>query len=119
MPDVYPLMDLFVLPSLREPFGLVLLEAMASGVPVLATAAGGPLDFIQSGINGILAPPADPSKMAEQIDLVLSNPDLRMAIGRRGYETVRCNYDVLETVRKIEETYYSLSGKRRQIPNIE
>ena len=110
MPDVYPLMDLFVLPSLREPFGLVLLEAMASGVPVLATAAGGPLDFIQSGINGILAPPADPSKMAEQIDLVLSNPDLRMAIGRRGYETVRCNYDVNETVKKIEETYHALSG---------
>jgi glycosyltransferase involved in cell wall biosynthesis len=116
MPDVYPLLDLFVLPSLREPFGLVLLEAMATSVPVLATAAGGPLDFIQSGINGILVPPADSSKLAEQIDLLLSNPDLLKTIGKKGCETVKRSYDVRDTVCKIEQTYHS-QIKQRGKPN--
>ena len=115
MPDVYPLLDLFVLPSLREPFGLVLLEAMASNIPVIATAAGGPMDFIRSGVNGILVPPSDPVKLAEQIDMMLSNPDRLMALAKRGYETVKRGFDVRKTVRTIEETYRSLIGKKRHI----
>lgn len=116
MPDVYPLLDLFVLPSLREPFGLVLLEAMASNIPVIATAAGGPIDFIQSEVNGILVPPADPMKLAEQIDMMLSNPDRARTLAERGYETVKRGFDVRKTVRTIEQTYHSLDGKKRHIP---
>jgi len=116
MPDMYPLLDLFVLPSLREPFGLVLLEAMASNIPVIATAAGGPMDFIRSGVNGILVPPADPIKLAEQIDMMLSNPDRSRTFAKRGYETIKSSFDIRKTVRKIEDTYRSLVGKRVHIP---
>jgi glycosyltransferase involved in cell wall biosynthesis len=118
MPDLYPLLDLFVLPSLREPFGLVLLEAMASNIPVIATAAGGPMDFIRSGVNGILVPPADPMKLAEQIDLMLSNPDRSRTLAKRGYETVKSSFDIRKTVRTIEETYRSLVGKRVHMPKV-
>ncbi len=105
MADIYPLMDIFVLPSLREPFGLVLLEAMASGVPVIATASGGPLDFIHSGINGLLVPPADPKELADKMDFLLSHPERREEIARQGYETVRKNYGIKDTVRQICDVY--------------
>lgn len=119
MPNVYPLLDLFVLPSLREPFGLVLLEAMASNIPVIATAAGGPMDFIRSGVNGILVSPADPMKLAEQIDMMLSNTGRSRTLAERGYETVISSFDVHETVRKIEEIYHSLLVKREHIMQAE
>ena len=107
MADIYPLMDIFVLPSLREPFGLVLLEAMASSVPVIATASGGPLDFIQSENNGVLVPPSDPKTLAAQIDFLLSTPDRSRAIAQQGYGVVKRNYNIQKTVRKIDEIYYS------------
>ena len=105
LPEVYPLMDLFVLPSLREPFGLVLLEAMASEVPVLATSAGGPLDFIESGVNGMLVPPASPRALAAQIEFLLSDMDQLREIAGRGYDAVVQKYGIKETVRKTEEVY--------------
>lgn len=105
--DIYPLMDLFVLPSLREPFGLVLLEAMASGVPVISTASGGPLDFIQSGVNGILVPPSDPIELAAQIDFLLSDPEIAVAIAKQGYETVQKGFDIKETTRQVCDLYHS------------
>ncbi len=103
--DIYPLMDIFVLPSLREPFGLVLLEAMASGVPVIATASGGPVDFIQSGVNGILVPPVDPIQLASQIDSLLSDPVRSKTIAQAGYEKVKNSYCIKETVLNICDVY--------------
>lgn len=103
--DIYPLMDIFVLPSLREPFGLVLLEAMATGIPVVATASGGPVDFIQSGFNGVLVPPADPIKLASQIDSLLSNQVRSRTIAQEGYETVKKSYGIKETALKICDVY--------------
>ena len=73
------------------------------------------MDFIRSGVNGILVPPSDPVKLAEQIDMMLSNPDRLMALAKRGYETVKRGFDVRKTVRTIEETYRSLIGKKRHI----
>ena len=107
--DIYPLMDIFVLPSIREPFGLVLLEAMASCVPVIATASGGPLDFIESGVNGILVPPSNPKELAAQVDFLLSKPDQATVMAQRGYDTVRENYDIKETVRRVCDVYRSIA----------
>lgn len=107
MADIYPLMDLFVLPSLREPFGLVLLEAMASCIPVIATSSGGPPDFIKSGYNGILVSPSKPRELAAQIEFLLSNPDKKGDIAQRGYETVQKGYSIKETARKVCDVYRS------------
>lgn len=114
--DVYPLMDLFVLPSPREPFGLVLLEAMATGVPVIATSSGGPLDFIQSMVNGILVPPAEPVILASQIDFMLSNHERSHAIAQKGCETIRKHYDIRKTVEEIERLYHACDAKAEHMP---
>ncbi|HOH72172.1 MAG TPA: glycosyltransferase [Syntrophales bacterium] len=103
--NIYPLMDIFVLPSLREPFGLVLLEAMATGIPIIATSSGGPVDFIRSGVNGVLVPPADPIKLASQIDSFLSDPVRSKTVAQAGYDTVKKGYGIKETVLKICNVY--------------
>ena len=106
--QIYPVMDLFVLPSLREPFGLVLLEAMASGIPVVASSSGGPLDFIYSGENGILVPPKNPDALAEKIIDLLCDTLKLNDIANEGYRSARENFNVNKTVKRIEEVYLSL-----------
>ena len=103
--ELYSLLDLFVLPSRREPFGLVLLEAMASQVPVVATAAGGPLDLIHSGANGLLVAPSDARELASGIEFLLGNPEQAKAMALQGYETVRKGYRIQDTARSIGDLY--------------
>ena len=78
--------DMFVLPSLAEPFGLVLLEAMSLRKPVIATNAGGPREIVVDGSTGTLIPPANPSAMAAAIRAFISNRDTIAKMGERGYE---------------------------------
>lgn len=75
--------DLLVLPSAAEGFGLVLIEAMAAGVPVVATDVPGIRDVVRHGQTGLLVPPASPPALAEAIRAVLERPDLRDELVRR------------------------------------
>lgn len=76
--------DVFVLPSRAEPFGLVLLEAMALGKPVIATRAGGPLEIVLEGETGRLIPPSDPPQLAAALTALLRDPVVRERMGARG-----------------------------------
>ena len=76
--------DLFVLPSLAEPFGLVLLEAMVLGKPVVTTAVGGPLEIVLPEETGLLVPPSQPEMLAQAIVRILSQPGAMETMGRRG-----------------------------------
>ena len=105
---LYPALDLFVLPSIREPFGLVLLEAMACQIPVLATESGGPLDFIKSGITGVLVPPKDADKLAAEIENILLNKNRAKMLAAEGRKFVEQNYDVRKTVKKVENLYFTI-----------
>ncbi len=76
--------DVFVLPSLAEPFGLVLLEAMALDIPVVATRAGGPLEIVVDQQTGLLVTPSAPGEMAAALLELLSDSGRRREMGRRG-----------------------------------
>jgi glycosyltransferase involved in cell wall biosynthesis len=76
--------DVFVLPSLAEPFGLVILEAMALGKPVISTAMGGPLEIVVNGKTGLLVKPSSPEELAAAILKMLADPSGRAAMGRNG-----------------------------------
>ena len=92
VPDAGPyveLMDVAVNASEEEPFGIVLIEAMAAGVPVVAVARGGPCDIVESGVSGVLAPSGEPGALADAIDVLISDPGRRTAIGAAGQKRCR------------------------------
>lgn len=85
MADVMDGFDIFCHTSVvAEPFGLVLLEAMSVGTPVIAAAAGGPLTILQDGVSGVLSPPGDAPALARAIAGLLDDPDRAARIGAAG-----------------------------------
>jgi phosphatidylinositol alpha-1,6-mannosyltransferase len=88
----YARSDIFALPSTGEGFGMVFLEAMAFGKPVVAAASGGSTDLIQDGANGLLVPPHDVEQLAHALERLLKDESLRSRLGRCGAETVRRQY---------------------------
>jgi len=86
--------DIFVLPSIKfqnqtEGLGVVLLEAMASGVPVIGSNIGGIPDIIKNNVNGLLVPPGDSKALAMAIIMILQDPDLAERLRKAGLETVK------------------------------
>lgn len=79
--DLYRGADLFVLPSQTESFGLVFAEAMASGLPILATRVGGIPDLVRHGLDGLLVEPADPHALRAALARLIANPAERRAMG--------------------------------------
>ncbi|TCL36082.1 glycosyltransferase involved in cell wall biosynthesis [Anaerospora hongkongensis] len=88
VPEIMKDLDVFVLASLEEPFGLVTVEALAAGIPVVATNTGGTTEIITDGETGLLIPPEDPSKMAEAVITILSDPDLANQFRANGLNRV-------------------------------
>lgn len=86
--DPYPWIDaldvLVHASTLPEPFGLVLVEAMALGTPVVATAAGGPLEIVEDGVSGLLVPPGDASAMAGAVRRILGDSALAAGLAAAG-----------------------------------
>jgi glycosyltransferase involved in cell wall biosynthesis len=92
LPAVYRAADIFVLPSHSESCAMALLEAMACGLPVVATAVGGTSELVQDGINGCLVPPESPEALAAALARLIADPALRRAMGARNSELVRESY---------------------------
>jgi glycosyltransferase involved in cell wall biosynthesis len=88
LPEIYPAADAFVLPTLYETFALVCLEAMASGLPVLASPVGGIEDYLRDGENGIHIP-HDPAVIARKVDEFLADKELQSRLRAAGLETVQ------------------------------
>ncbi len=77
-----------------EPFGLVIVEAMALGRPVIATVGGGPSEIISDESDGILTPPDDPGALARAMIALIDDPDRRRALGTRGRDLVRARFSI-------------------------
>jgi glycosyltransferase involved in cell wall biosynthesis len=91
-----------------ESFGRVLVEAMACGVPVVATALGGPVEIIASPEQGILIPPEHPEAIADAVLRLHSDPELRRNMARAGRERVVSAFSVGRYVRQVEEVYRAI-----------
>lgn len=101
--------ELFVLPSKSEPFGIVILEALACRKPVVATKTGGIPEIIQSGVNGILVEPERPGELAHAISTVLTDQNLRRNISERGYATAERQFRCENTGKAYEAAFSGLA----------
>jgi len=97
--------DLFVLPSLFEGLPVSVLEAMAAGVPVIATDVGGTREEIRSGETGVLVPPSDAEALAAAICLLLNDPALAQRLAESAQQSVRQEFSVETMVRQTTEIY--------------
>lgn len=89
MPDVYRGSDVLVLPAEKnETLGQIFIEAMACGLPVIGAKTGGMPEIISDGYNGFLVHPNDPIDLAQKIDIILNNKDLRESFIKAGHKTI-------------------------------
>jgi glycosyltransferase involved in cell wall biosynthesis len=98
-------MDAFVLPSLTEGTPMVVLEAMAHGVPVVATSVGGLPAVIASGENGILVRRAQPSELLGAMRSIAGDRELRRRLCGNAADAVRRDYGVDDWIRKVSQVY--------------
>jgi glycosyltransferase involved in cell wall biosynthesis len=101
MPDLYADHDIFVFPSLMEGMPLTLLEAMASGMPVVTTNTCGMADVVEDGYNGLLVPPADADSVAACVERLYCSPELRRSLGQAA-QTTMYRYTWKQVTKKIE-----------------
>lgn len=103
MSNFYQGLDIFVLPSIQpEPFGLVVLEAMEYKLPVVATNHGGPTEIICNGIDGFLVDFNNAEEMAERVEQLIENENLRVQLGNAGFKKKREKFSVSTMVNNIE-----------------
>ncbi len=100
IPDLLSASDSFVLPSLWEGMPMALIEAMASGLPVVATDVSGTREVMVHGETGLMVPPGDPEKLAQAIDQILSNPAQAQAMGMAGRRRVEANFSAQTQVKE-------------------
>ncbi|MEW6077769.1 MAG: glycosyltransferase family 4 protein [Thermodesulfobacteriota bacterium] len=111
IPAVMRAFDVFVLPSLNEGMGRVVVEAMASGRPVVASNVGGIPDMVRNGDNGFLVDPRDPGALRAAIVKLLDSHALRVALGEKGRETA-LRFSLAVMISKINALYESAMRDR-------
>jgi glycosyltransferase involved in cell wall biosynthesis len=112
VPEILALLDVFVLPSLWEGLPIALLEAMAAGLPVVATRVGGVPEVVVDGVTGLLVPPRDPEAFSKAILKLLQDPDLRQKMGQAGRERVMEHFSAERMVQDTEALYQQLLSEK-------
>jgi glycosyltransferase involved in cell wall biosynthesis len=105
MPGIFRSADAVVCAPWYEPFGIVPLEAMACGVPVVAAAVGGLRDTVVDHATGLHVPPRDPEAIASALAMLLGNPDLRAELGDAGQRRARARYSWDRVAAESEKAY--------------
>ena len=111
LPAWYSAADVCVVPSYYESFGLVAVEAMACGTPVVASRVGGLVSTVTDGVNGYLIPWRCPEPFAEKLEVLIRNPELRANFAQSASESVqRFRWD--EIARRMEALYEDVIAAR-------
>jgi len=115
-PQVMKMLDVIVhASSLPEPFGRVIVEAMAVGRPVVATGPGGPSEIIRSGDTGFLVEPGDPAAMAERINELLEHPELASRMGERAAADVNARFSATTQASRFSEILFEACTRRDSV----
>ena len=111
---VFGAADAFVFPTLYEPFGMVITEAMASGLPVLTSRRAGAAEMIEDGVNGLLLDnPGDTQELAQKLEIMLSKSFCRSDVGIRGSQSVS-HYDWTQVADETMVLYRQVVQERQQ-----
>jgi glycosyltransferase involved in cell wall biosynthesis len=106
--SLLPRWDVFVLPSLEEGFPIAALDAMAAGLPVVASAVGGVPELIEDGKTGWLVPPRDVEALASRLRLLLKNPEQKLGMGAAGQARVRDHFSPTQMIESFARLYDEL-----------
>ena len=105
VPEILRALDVLLMPSLEEPFGRAIIEAMAMCVPVVATEIGGPQEIVTAGQEGVLLPPRDPAGWADVVAELLDHPERRAEMGRSARARAMRDFSLERHIKEIEELY--------------
>ena len=105
VPELLATADLFVLSSRSEGLPLSILEAMAAGLPVVASRVGGIPEVVVDGETGLLVPPGDPQRLADAVERLLADPSLRRRLGEAGRRRVAEHFDLASVQRAHLDLY--------------
>jgi len=108
--EILSILDLLVHTSIKpEPFGMVLLEAMAAKTPVIATNMGGPLEILGNGVGGMLVDPKDSQAIIEACSRLLDNPMLCKEFVQRGHERLTSHFHIQNTIDETSKLFIEIS----------
>ncbi len=113
VPDVLNASDIYCLPSHWEGQPIGLIEAMAIGKAVIATHVDGSKELVQDGINGILIDPQQPQQLAEAIERLHTDINLRRKVANQAYQTVKVRYDAASMTQQIEDAYLTVLNQEK------
>jgi len=108
VPEIMKAIDVLVLPSLWEGFGLVLVEAMAAGKPVIATNVSNLPEIVEDGKVGYLVPPQDSQQLAQALQRLIECPDAVHVMGQRAQQHVREYFTIDRMLDEIENLFYQV-----------
>jgi len=117
IPGVLAALDVLVISSLSEGFGLTAVEAMAMEVPVVATRVGGLPEIITDGENGLLVPAGDAGALAKKILWLLENPVAGENMAKKGRATVEEKFTIQGMAQQTQALYDGLAGRKRSAPD--
>jgi glycosyltransferase involved in cell wall biosynthesis len=112
VPEVLRALDVLASASYAEPFGRALLEAQASGVPVVGTRSGGVPEFVEDGVTGLLVPPQDPAALATALQRLLGDAGLRERLARAGRAQAEERFGLAERYDAVADVYAAVVARR-------
>jgi glycosyltransferase involved in cell wall biosynthesis len=118
MPDEYRRSDLFVLPTLADNTPVTLMEAMAAGLPAVATAVGGIPEMVVPGVTGRLVPAGDIPALSASIEGLLADPALRRQMGSAGRDVAETRFARQRMISQLEDAYGAAPGRARRTASL-